>query len=395
MLKMKKTFNKLVAIETILTMTLYYFVFVGMTAISYAIDVVRTNNTNVEFSAYFQNENGEKVQRVENNIDKEEYLYVDISVKNEGKLNAEITLGDSNFNIKPDKLSPEISEISGNTVKLNQINAGNTVTVKLGISAKKESGIKENSLDAKTSVQLKGQYINSQNIETNKYTEITGNAEVEVKWKSNEDTSIELYGNVFTNYIYEINGESKRLVQMLVSSNILNNSYPVKTTEINLNVPKNVEDVVVNARRTDATNINNQFSKANYEYKKQENKVTIKVNNDGENISWKNTVKDEFVVTYILNKEQNINNQEIQIEDKLQLYDEKELTQTKSIVVSENIDGVISNSIETIENEIYKGKLYTGEERDYTQISKVNVDYVGINNIINITQKTHKVKKYK
>ena len=72
MLKMKKTFNKLVAIETILTMTLYYFVFVGMTAISYAIDVVRTNNTNVEFSAYFQNENGEKVQRVENNIDKEE-----------------------------------------------------------------------------------------------------------------------------------------------------------------------------------------------------------------------------------------------------------------------------------------------------------------------------------
>ena len=149
MLKMKKTFNKLVAIETILTMTLYYFVFVGMTAISYAIDVVRTNNTNVEFSAYFQNENGEKVQRVENNIDKEEYLYVDISVKNEGRLNAEITLGDSNFNIKPDKLSPEISEISGNTVKLNQINAGNTVTVKLGISAKKESGIKENSLDAK------------------------------------------------------------------------------------------------------------------------------------------------------------------------------------------------------------------------------------------------------
>ena len=387
MLKMKKTFNKLVAIETILTMTLYYFVFVGMTAISYAIDVVRTNNTNVEFSAYFQNENGEKVQRVENNIDKEEYLYVDISVKNEGRLNAEITLGDSNFNIKPDKLSPEISEISGNTVKLNQINAGNTVTVKLGISAKKESGIKENSLDAKTSVQLKGQYINSQNIETNKYTEITGNAEVEVKWKSNEDTSIELDGNVFTNYIYEINGESKRLVQMLVSSNILNNSYPVKTTEINLNVPKNVEDVVVNARRTDATNINNQFSKANYEYKKQENKVTIKVNNDGENISWKNTAKDEFVVTYILNKEQNINNQEIQIEDKLQLYDEKELTQTKSIVVSENIDGVISNSIETIENEIYKGKLYTGEERNYTQINKVNVDYVGINNIINITQK--------
>ncbi len=387
MLKMKKTFNKLVAIETILTMTLYYFVFVGMTAISYAIDVVRTNNTNVEFSAYFQNENGEKVQRVENNIDKEEYLYVDISVKNEGKLNAEITLGDSNFNIKPDKLSPEISEISGNTVKLNQINAGNTVTVKLGISAKKESGIKEDSLDAKTSVQLKGLYINSQNIETNKYTEITGNAEVEVKWKSNEDTSIELDGNVFTNYIYEINGESKRLVQMLVSSNILNNSYPVKTTEINLNVPKNVEDVVVNARRTDATNINNQFSKANYEYKKQENKVTIKVNNDGENISWENTAKDEFVVTYILNKEQNINNQEIQIEDKLKLYDEKELSQTKSIVVSENIDGVISNSIETIENEIYKGKLYTGEERDYTQINKVNVDYVGINNIINITQK--------
>ena len=52
MLKTKK-FNAIIALQIILTMTLYYFVLVGFTAVTYAIDIVETNNHNVEFSAYF------------------------------------------------------------------------------------------------------------------------------------------------------------------------------------------------------------------------------------------------------------------------------------------------------------------------------------------------------
>ena len=102
--------NKICAILVIFALTVSDFLLIGKTAVSYALEVVKTNNANVEFFAYFQNENGEKVEQKENNIDKEEYLYVEISVKNEGYLNnGEITLENNNFNIKADKLSEEVA----------------------------------------------------------------------------------------------------------------------------------------------------------------------------------------------------------------------------------------------------------------------------------------------
>ena len=92
--------NKICAILAIFALTVSDFVFVGKSAVSYAIDAVKTNHANVEFSAYFQDESGEKIEKVEENIDKESYLYVDLSVKNEGYFSGEITLENSNFNIK-------------------------------------------------------------------------------------------------------------------------------------------------------------------------------------------------------------------------------------------------------------------------------------------------------
>ena len=388
MLKIGKKLNAIIAIEIIMTMTLYYFIYVGMTAVSYAIDVVKTNNTNIEFSAYFQNENGEKVENKEVNIDKEEYLYVDVSVKNEGYFNGEIKLVDNNFNIKTDKLSEGIAEIKDNVVTLNQINAGSTVTIKLAIEAKKEDSIKSAILNGKTKVELEGKYINSKNVEKDKYIEIKGEDEVELKWKSEEATNVELGGRLLTNSIYEVNGENKRLVQMLVNSKITNNNYPIKNTEITLNVPEAVEEVTVKARSTEATNKNVEFGEGNYEYNRDEKKLTIKVGNeDPENISWDKEGQDTFVVTYILNPKNNIANEDINIEDKINLYDDKEITGSQNVHIEEEIDGVISGAIESSENEIYKGKIYTGEERDYTETNKVNIDYIEVGDKVEIEQK--------
>ena len=391
MLKIGKKLNAIIAIEIIMTMTLYYFIYVGMTAVSYAIDVVKTNNTNIEFSAYFQNENGEKVENKEVNIDKEEYLYVDVSVKNEGYFNGEIKLADNNFNIKTDKLSEGIAEIKDNVVTLNQINAGSTVTIKLAIEAKKEDSIKSAILNGKTKVDIEGKYINSKNVEKDKYIEIKGEDEVELKWKSEEAANVELGGRLLTNSIYEVNGENKRLVQMLVNSKITNNNYPIKNTEITLNVPEAVEEVTVKARSTEATNKNVEFGEGNYEYNRDEKKLTIKVGNeDPENISWNKEGQDTFVVTYILNPKNNIANEDIKIEDKINLYDDKEITGSQNVHIEEEIDGVISGAIESSENEIYKGKIYTGEERDYTVTNKVNVDYLDIIDNVNIKEQEAK-----
>ena len=369
--------NKICAILAIFALTVSDFVFVGKSAVSYAIDAVKTNHANVEFSAYFQDESGEKIQKIEENIDKKQYLYVDVSVKNEGYFNGEIKIADGNFNIKSDELDPQVTEIKDNVVKLKQINAGSTATIKLAVEAKKENTVKETTLAGKTTVELGGQYINSKNVEKNKYVEISGKDEVEIDWKSSEETKVELDGRLLTNSVYDVNGENKRLVQMLVNSKATNNNYPVKNTELTLNVPEKVEAVKVTARNTNGTNSKAEFGDSNYEYNKAENKLTINLSNeDKENISWEKEASDIFVVTYILNKDENIANEEIQIQDKITLYDNKEITENKNVHIEEEIDGVISSTIESSENEIYKGKIYTGEERDYTETNKINVDYI-------------------
>ena len=389
MLNVRRKIDKLIAIEIIITMTLYYFLLVGKTAVSYAIDEVKTNHANVEFNAYFQNENGDKVGEKEASIDGEEYLYVEVSVKNEGYLNnGEIKISDNNFNIKEDKLSQEVAEIKDNTVKLNQLNAGSTATIKLAIEAKKENNIKESGLNGKTKIELGGEYINSKNVEKNKYVKIKGTAEVGMKWKSSEETKVELDGKLLTNSVYDVNGENKRLVQMLISSKVNNNSYPVKTNEITLNVPEKVEEVKVTARDTKGTNSKAEFGEGNYEYNKDEKRLTIKVSNeDTENISWEKEAEDMFVVTYVLNPNENIANEDIQVKDNMKLYDDREIEENKNVHIEEEIDGVVSSTIESSENEIYKGKIYTGEERNYTEMNKVNVDYVEADEKLEIDQK--------
>ena len=383
----RKLINKICAILVIMTLTISDFLLIGKSAVSYAIDKVATNNSNVDFSAYFQKENAEKVQNVEDNIDKEdEYLYVDVSVKNEGYFNGSIKIADNNFNIKSEKLSPEIAEISDNVVKLNQINAGSTVTLKLGIEARKEDKINENILNTKTKVELNGQYTNSKNVEKNKPIEIKGTVEVGVNWKSSENANARLAGKLLTNSIYEVNGENKRLVQILVNSKLSDNNYPVKTSEISLNVPDKVEKVVVSARNTKATNSSIDFSEKNYNV--ENGKLTIKLaNEDKENISWEKNARDEFVVTYILNKDHNITNQDIQIQSTLKTYDEKEKTANVNVHIEEVVEGLISCSIEGIDEGIYKGKIYTGEEKEYTVTNKVNIDYIDDSNEITIEQK--------
>ena len=66
MLKVKRKLNAIIAIEIIITMTLYYFIFVGVTAVTYALDIVKTNHENIDFSAYFLDSKGEKVNKIEN-----------------------------------------------------------------------------------------------------------------------------------------------------------------------------------------------------------------------------------------------------------------------------------------------------------------------------------------
>ena len=385
----KKVFNKICAIIVIMLLTMSDFLLVGKSMVTYALDVVQTNNPNVDFVAYFMNENGEKLERVEKDIDAEEYLYVDISVKNEGYFNGNISLENNNFKISDEILSQDISSIANNVVTLNQINAGTTSTIKLKVEAAKEDVITKEALNRKTSVVLQGDYVNSKNVEKQKHIEISGTSKVEVDWKSSEAAKAELKSDVLTNAVYNVNGEEKRIVQILINSKLTNNNYPVKNTNINLNVIDNVEEVRVNARSTAGTNKNINFNKNNYVYDEVNKTLAIKLENENENnISWSKNAEDSIVVTYVLSKEANVQNKEIAVNSIINTYDNKELKGNANVHIEKNIDGIVSYELVNNEEAIYKGKLYTGEDREYIEKSKINIDYKDIVDNVEIKANT-------
>lgn len=381
--------NKICAVLVLTAILVSDFLFVGTKLISYALDNVKTNIYNVDFLAYFLDENGEKVEKIEKPIDDENsYLYVDIDVKNEGYFNGVIDLENNNFELIEKIESLDIAKISKNQITLKQINAGQKITLKLPIKAKVENRIKFEYLSQKTKIVLNGKYANSKNSEKIYYTNVNGESEVEIDWKSSESTQAELNAKILTNYAYKIDDQEKQIVQILIGSKILNNNYPVKNTEINLNVLPNVENIEVHTRSTDATNENIKFGKSNYTYNKETNNLKINLANDNLNeVSWNNNCIDLFVVTYVLPKDENITNKEILIENKIDTYDEKHFTAKKTIGLDEKIDGIISYSINNSEKKIYKGKIYIGESREYKETQKINIDYIGIAEKISLSSK--------
>ncbi|HCC03966.1 MAG TPA: hypothetical protein DEP51_03805 [Clostridiales bacterium] len=378
MLKTKKL-NAIIALQIILSMTLYYFVLVGFTAVTYAIDLIETNNHNVDFSAYFINENGEKTDFVQSEITSEQYLYVDVSVKNEGFFKGKIKINTNNFSIKNDILSSSISEISNNEIHLNQINAGTTETIKVAIKSLEQNNITMSKFNSKADVELSGEYYYSKNIENNRSIDIHGLTNVEVKWISSNNASIETNVETLTNAVFQLNGEDKRVVQLLVNSKLKNNEYPIQKTEITINSLNTIEKCSVFARQTDSTNINSIFNSENYKYDELNKTLKINVlNEDVENISWKKDATDTFVITYILDKNEDITNLISNINTKLTLYDAKELSVDNKIVLTEETQKIVSNDIELTEKEIFKGKLYTGEEREYETTSNININFKDI-----------------
>ena len=378
MLKTKKI-NAIIAIQIILSMTLYYFVLVGFTAVTYAIDLIETNNHNVDFSAYFINENGEKTDFVQSEITSEQYLYVDVSVKNEGFFKGKIKINTNNFSIKNDILSSSISEISNNEIHLNQINAGTTETIKVAIKSLEQNNITMSKFNSKADVELSGEYYYSKNIENNRSIDIHGLTNVEVKWISSNNASIETNVETLTNTVFQLSGEDKRVVQLLVNSKLKNNEYPIQKTEITISSLNTIEKCSVFARKTDSTNINSIFNSENYKYDELNKTLKINVlNEDAENISWKKDATDTFVITYILDKNEDITNLISNINTKLTLYDKKELSVDNNITLNEEVQKIVSNDIELTEREIFKGKLYTGEEREYETTSNININFKDI-----------------
>ena len=213
---------------------------------------------------------------------------------------------------------------------------------------------------------------------------------------SNDANGVELNERVITNKNVVYNGENKRMVQILVESGLNNNAYPIKNTKIIANALKIdnqlPENILVSTRGTVATNGETEYKTLNDEWKYDEKAGTVTINtsnNKNDNkVMWKKEGKDKYIITYLF-KETNtvIKNSDITVNSEITLYDKEQTTLQRSTQNNDeeikDVNSIIEVTSKPEESEIYKGKLYSGIERNINTTTNVNVNFANLaDNII-------------
>lgn len=327
-------------------------------------------------------------------------MYVTLSVQGGGKLeNSKIEFSNSNFELRDEKNTFE--KIIGT------IPSEKGITIELPIVARKDSKYNLNLLNMISQINLTGEYVDSNGNITN----VNSTKRINIEWTMPEikGEQVELSQEMITNKIYNIEGVNKRIVQILVKSNLAENIVPVKSTELEINVPEieeKPEQVKVTAKNTLATNGKTSIEFANlvdskYKYIEEEGKINIEILNnvdENNNISWQKNVTDEIIVTFIYNEETQITPFTSKVKSTIKLYGESNITAQKEISMTKgNLEtqGEITTLETAITEEIYKGNMYIGEETNYETKMKVFVSYPEIANKIILTDNGEKVSTEK
>lgn len=375
-----------IVLMLIVTLSMYNFIFLGANLMSYALDDVSTSHKNIEFSAYFKNEAGEKINTLERTNDtKEISLYLSISVKNEGFFNGKIELANSNFEIKGSE-SEYVNKISDNKVYLNQLNAGSTVEIELKIIPIEKDVINLDMLNCQSEIKLTGIYRDS----TEKDINITANKTVTlnlIEENTNEDVKNEV--KIITNKILKISGEDKRVIQISLNMGLKENNYPIKEIHTKINVPK------INGIPAQVIKDINLNTMSAFEYKYEDGYVDIILKNEKSEdnyILWKKQGNENVILTYIYNPDVDLENIELISEEEVILHNDKTLTSNseKLVLSNEEIDSTVEVGIENEFESIYKGKLYASLEKEYNSKTTLNVNLANIEEYISIKEESSK-----
>ena len=394
--KRKEIIRKFIAFLLVVALTMADIALIGTGIATYAANEeilgTATNNRNVLFDGYFKDAQGNTTTISEQSINNNSiHLFMRIAIRNDGYFNGNITIENSNFKLKPDILSNKINKIEGNTITLNKINNGEIVEIEVLVEPINNEVVSSNLIDMKSNVHLTGIYKDSSETDIN----IDATREVELILTSpyEEGKGANLNSQILTNKIYNIDGQNKRMVQLLIESNLQDNAYPVKETSIEAEIPGETESVYVISRGTFATNGKDEtaFTQENWSYNQKARKINIQVENKEENgqISWKKNAKDSYIVTYIMPANTQVTNIEIKTNLKVTLYDKNKTTKQAESTskIAEEIDGIITTNEELAENNIYKGKLYSKEDRDYNTATKIYVNSNDVQKNIDIALK--------
>lgn len=396
--------NKIVSALIIIAMTMANFIMLGANMVTYAADVVegdsKTSHDNIRFSAYLTDSSGNMSDKIEENINSENLkLHFKIEVLKEGYFNGQVILSNSNFKLKSEILSEGIHEIKDNTIFLSQINAGEAKEFEVGIEILKENLFDLGNIEKESKLNLQGIYKDS----TEEDIQVEGERVLTLLLKSpynEENTGITLFQDIITNKISDFENAKKRIVQTKVTVGMEQNLYPVKYENIEVIAPmvngKYPEKVLVTS--IDDLNLNNKkLTEDNWNYDINTGKIAININNEAneENkVVWNKQGADNYVLTYIYedgSEIKNVSDNQSELDKSIYsvqsvkaeigLYDKNSTklnVNNDFVLTNEEKDGIISTEISNIENEIAKGKIYEGIEREFTENIDVNVTVTGI-----------------
>ena len=416
-----KTDNGKVTIKvlaTLLAVTLTFANFIllgsylGKANVSYAADDTSTNNDNVKFSVYLDETKTVKELIADFNST-ELKLYVYVGVENQGTLeNAKITLEDTNFNLKDKEKQTEIS--------LGTIQAGSKIEQAYEIVAKKDTSFNLDLLNKQSKIKLTGTYkgsnksnVTEEEINSTKNVTIRLNALDKINETDNPKHKSEISQEIITNKVYKIGESNKRVVQQLVTSNIVENSYPIKTTYIESLAPAlgetYPESVKVATYGTAATNgkyldfgEKSENKAGSYEYDTTSHTVKITVDNNPDsnnNISWEKGVADTFVITYIYPETATAENISTKVTNKITMYTYvKNDDGTYSDGNFASKENTVTNSFGEIELEptisvstpeqLYKGNMKIGQPTTFRIAWTAGISYKDLANSILLTNQT-------
>lgn len=373
----QKILKTIIIIGMILSITIAHVLVFASEAISYAFQDM--GKENVQFKSYFQTEEG-KTQEIEKPINSQDIkLQVEVEVKNQGYLNGKIQLSNSNFKFKQEQIEG-IETITDQEIALKQINSKEKVKFQIGLEVNLGDKIDLNTFNQQNKIILKGSYHNG----ANQQSEINIEQNFKViltmpKLEEGKELS-QLNAKVITNKIYNLEGQNKRIVQVELKSGLEENCYPIKETNLKLEVPKGAQKIQVLDRGTLATNGKNetQNTKNTFSYEANQENLTIKIANPEKEgkISYNKQNKDTIIVTYVYPEEENLTNQEIKVKSNITLYDNQETNIEKEAIVKieEEKDNIVDYKIIS-QAEIYKGKIYANEEQNYKTMTKLDIRY--------------------
>ena len=379
----KKT-TKLIASILVVMLTMSHISIVGeVLASSIENQIAKTNQANVEFDAYFDVQSEAKHEATKN-IGEENFINASITVKKEGYLkDAVVEVKDSNFELIETQ-NEQISKIEENKIYFNQIQNENTSTVSIPIKLIEKERINPEELSKTATLELNAIYVDGKG----KEKEVNKDIKVKLTWAA-ENAQADFDVQIAKFVPYQIKENKGLVLQTLVQSNVTENSMPVKTNKIEIEIPtvNNIEpdEVKVLANSLAATNgdlSGENFNEENYVI--ENNKLTITTKNEPDekgNISWKKDVKDEFIITYKYSEEalNSITEEGVKIQIKgnneIILFDANNTKIEKEyngeIVLKDQISNLVDFYIETEQEKISKGQIYA----NYNVENKIETEY--------------------